>query len=610
MLADYLQCPFADGDDFHPPANIAKMKAGRPLDDEDREEWLYAIHDFVQKKMQKTTLVLACSALKQAYRKKLTADIAEDQIRWVHLQGDYDLILQRMQAREGHFMPSALLRSQFEAYEKPDRGCLISVHQSPEEILQQIIVSMSLQTQFGIVGLGVMGRNLARNFARNGVVLSLFNRFVAEKEEKVAAKAISEFPELHAARAFEDIPAFVQSIGLPRKIFLMVNAGPAVDEVLDLLLPHLSDGDIIMDGGNSHYEDTQRRQQKSGLSGVKFLGVGVSGGESGALNGPAIMAGGDASAYREVAPLLSTIAAKDSSGGACAAYIGPDGAGHFVKMVHNGIEYAEMQLLAELYSALRWDLGHDPGAIANILSEWANSGLRSYLLDITVAILRRKEANGWLLDLISDKAAHKGTGSWASIAASELGTPLTMMTEALFARFMAALRDYRHQLAPLYAADSQDIDLDINALKESYRLARIINHHQGFQMINAASKRYDWSVDMPDLARIWTNGCIIRSDLMQEAVVYLKEKGDLLCCDDVVALIRKQKPFLQNTVAALCKSHRAYPCLMSALASLNGLTTAYSAAHLIQAQRDYFGAHLYERIDDTSGKKYHTEWEI
>jgi len=608
-LATHLGIPYADGDDFHPPANIAKMKAGIPLQDADRADWLSAIHTFAREQLKNSSVVVSCSALKQAYRDRLSAGIPPGTIQWIHLYGDFNLILQRLSARKGHFMPPALLQSQFDIYEKPQEGWLLNVVQSPDQILAQIITTMSNQKQFGIIGLGVMGRNLARNFARNGVTLSLFNRFVAGKEEQVAAKAVAEHPELAQASAFESLPDFVQSLALPRKIFLMVNAGAAVEEVLAQLQPLLSPGDIVMDGGNSHYPDTERRQKKVEAQGVYFLGVGVSGGELGALQGPAIMVGGAEEASRAVTPFLEKIAAHDLTGGACAAYIGPGGAGHFVKMAHNGIEYAEMQLLAEVYSALRWEMGCSPDRVADILSDWASEGLRSYLLEITVDILRHREGEGWLLDMISDKAAHKGTGSWASIAASELGVPLTMMTEALFARFVAARRDERQKLSGSYAgAPPPHISLEWNDLKDAYQLARIMNHHQGFQLIQAASQRYQWQVNMPQLARIWTNGCIIRSELMQAATTYLTETGDLMQNQDVTEWIRNHKISLQKTVGALSFSHLAYPCLMAALAALNGSTTAVSAAHLIQAQRDYFGAHMYERTDDPSGHLYHTQW--
>lgn len=607
LLAAHLAYPFADADAFHPPENISKMSAGIPLTDADRAGWLLALNQYIRQ--QKNGLVLACSALKQSYRNQLAQGVAEDSLHWIHLYGEMDLVRRRMAERKGHFMPESLLVSQFDTWEKPDSGLLIPISQTPEEILRQIISTMALPTQWGLAGLGVMGLNLARNFARRGFALSLYNRHVSGTEEKVAEKAVNQFPELKEAQAFESLPDFVQSLARPRKILLMVNAGAAVDQVFEALIPLLEPGDVIMDGGNSHYEDTQRRQAEAAKHDLFFLGVGVSGGESGALNGPAIMCGGDAQAYAQVAAGLESIAAKDAGGQACAALIGPGGAGHFVKMAHNGIEYAEMQLLAEVYGVLRWDLGYTPDEVAEILTQWAENGLQSYLLEITIAILQRREGSDWLLDKISDKAAHKGTGSWASIAASELGAPLTMMTEALFARFVAALRDHRQVMAAAYTAPQHKVTLDKDDLKQAYQLARWINHQQGFQFIQMAAKQYQWQVNLSELARIWTNGCIIRSELMQLAQEYLSDSPDLLLHPDLKNTVTALWPSLQRTVSALSFSSRAYPCLMSALAALNGSVTAHSAAHLIQAQRDYFGAHLYERVDDPSGKKYHTHWE-
>jgi 6-phosphogluconate dehydrogenase len=607
LLSEHWNIPFADADDFHPPENIAKMRAGIPLTDDDRAGWLHALNAYAIEQLQSGSIVIACSALKNAYRTRLCASIPPHQVRWIHLRGDYDLIRQRMEARGGHFMPAALLQSQFDIYEQPTQGWVFDVKNSLDQIFQRIKIIM--QPTFGVIGLGVMGRNLARNLARHQVPLSLYNRFVAGQEERVAERAVAEFPELATAKPFEDLKAFVASLERPRKVFLMVNAGAPVDEVLEQLWPLLEPGDIVMDGGNSHYEDTRRRQEQSLQKGIHFLGVGVSGGESGALNGPAIMVGGDTDAYAQVAPFLEQIAARDAGTGLCAALVGPQGAGHFVKMTHNGIEYAEMQLLAEVYSVLRWEMGHTPDQVADILSEWMQDGQRSYLLEITINILRRREGNGWLLDVISDKAAHKGTGSWASIAASELGVPVTMMTDALFARFVAALQPYRHELSAIYPPWERPVELSISTLKYAYAFARVINHHQGFMMIQAASKHYGWQISMPEVARIWTNGCIIRSDLMLESVHNLTEYGDLLRSTSVQAQIKRDYPALQDTVAHLSYSRRAYPCLMGALTAFNGLTTHTSSAHLIQAQRDYFGAHLYERTDDQSGQKYHTNWE-
>lgn len=607
--AALLGLAFADGDDFHPPANVAKMRSGQPLDDHDRAGWLAAIHDFVRQKLDSGSgVVVACSALKQIYRDQLSRDFPPEKVRWVHLVGDFDLIRERMQTRQGHFMPPELLRSQFAIWEKPTEGLLLDARETPDDIVSKIKNHMLHKSPLGLVGLGVMGRNLARNFARNGIRLSLYNRFVAGKEERVAARAVANFPELSDAQPFEDMAEFVQSLAQPRHIFLMVEAGAAVDAVLDQMLPLLSPGDVVMDGGNSHYADTERRQRRAEASGVHLLGVGVSGGEEGALNGPAIMVGGSPEAYDRAAVFLGKIAARDFAQQPCLGYFGTGGAGHFVKMVHNGIEYAEMQLLAEAYSALRWELGFSPDQVAEEFEVWGLTELRSYLLGISAHILRRREGEGWLLDSISDKAAHKGTGSWATVAACELGVSASLMTAALFARFTAARKSDREQLAALYPAERVALDISANELKISLQTARIVNHHEGIQLIRAASECFGWQSDLPELARVWSNGCIIRSELLAQAVPALQAEGDLLRSPVFAQQIRQNRPIFQKTMSELSRSTRAYPCFSAALNSLNALSTAVSAGHLIQAQRDYFGAHLYERTDDPSGKKYHTDW--
>jgi 6-phosphogluconate dehydrogenase len=608
-VAQVLGYIFTDADDFHSPANIAKMRSGQPLDDTDRADWLAALSQHVQAHLaQRKSVVVACSALRQKYRNQLATD-QPGQVRWVHLTGSFDLILARIAARKGHYMPPDLLRSQFDAWEQPTEGLTLDIKNKPEALVNTIIQYMSATYEFGLVGLGVMGRSLARNLARRGTQLALYNRHVPGKEERVAAKAVEAYPELGSAAPFEDLEAFVGALRTPRRIFLMVDAGPAVDAVLTQILPLLAPDDIVMDGGNSHFNDTEQRAERAATQGVHYLGVGVSGGESGALNGPAIMVGGTRAAYAQVEPYLSRIAARDVTGQACLGHIGAGGAGHFVKMVHNGIEYAEMQLLAEAYSALRRESGFAPDEVATHFDQWRTTALRSYLLDISAVILRVKEGDHWMIDLISDKTGHKGTGSWATVAACELGVASTLMTTALFARYHAAQRDERIGLAKHYTLPAAPSPrLDPNALRDALQLARIINHYEGFRLIRAASEQFGWQVDLPDLARIWTNGCIIRSELLVQAMPALQAGGDLLLHPDFMEQIKAYRPALQQVVAALTQSGRGYPCLSAALQTLNSLTTEVSSGHMIQAQRDFFGAHTFERVDDASGKKYHHQW--
>ncbi len=469
LFSEKTGIPFFDADDFHPTTNKNKMAAGQALTDADRAGWLKAIHTFLENKKGQP-VIFACSALKEKYRKILSKNL-ENRIVWVFLQGEFETIQQRLEKRKGHFMPPALLVSQFEILEPPKNAIVADIIFTPEKIVQIIMKEISNQPknnltnfpisqfpnqpapEFGLVGLGVMGKSLARNLARHGFKLSLFNRHVPVLEEKVAEKFIQNHPELTDAQGFDNLEKFVQSLPQPRKILIMVNAGAATDAVIENLKPLLSTGDILLDGGNAFFKDTVRRVADLQKSGIEFLGTGVSGGEAGALNGPSIMPGGSKIAFFKTKKYLETIAAKDLRGKPCCSLVGTGGSGHFVKMVHNGIEYAEMQLLAETHFFLQKMHGLDPAAIADIFEKWQNTtSLGSYLLEITIKILRKKSENGWLLDEILDTAGSKGTGSWATSAAAELGQPATLISEALFARHLSALKNERIEVGKLYSS--------------------------------------------------------------------------------------------------------------------------------------------------------------
>lgn len=455
-----------------------------------------------------------------------------------------------------------------------------------------------------------MGKSLARNMANNGINLSLYNRYEKGVEENVANDFIGNFSELKNAKGFEDLTAFVHSLERPRKMLLMVKAGKAIDSILEKIIPHLSEGDIIIDGGNSHYKDTERRITFLKNKKIHFIGSGVSGGEEGALKGPSIMPGGDKEAYQLIAPYLEKIAANDKQGNGCCAYIGSGGSGHFVKMVHNGIEYAEMQLLAELYFILKYGKGKTPDEIADVFEEWKGSHLDSYLLEITIDILRKKENGDWLIDKILDQAGNKGTGSWTTIAAAELGVPITMITGALFARYLSAFKKERINADEKFKLDfyKENIQLNIEELKNAYHIARIVNHHQGVHLISAAAAEYKWDLYLPEIARIWTNGCIIRSVLMEELIGVLQKTDRILTHPYFISFIKNHKDDLTKTVTASIGTGINIPCFSAAVNFLNGYTNVQSSANIIQAQRDYFGAHTYKRNDDPSGKSYHTNW--
>lgn len=465
-----------------------------------------------------------------------------------------------------------------------------------------------MKKQLGLIGLGVMGKSLARNFARNGIKMGLYNRFVAGSEEQVAEKAIANHQELAGASGFEDLGAFVKDLESPRKIFLMVPAGTATDMIIEELIPLLSAEDLIIDGGNAHYKQTEKRSQLLASHGIHFLGTGVSGGEAGALNGPSIMPGGSTEAYEMAKSFLEAIAAVDKNDKACCGYIGKGGAGHFVKMVHNGIEYAEMQFIAELYGIMRFAWGYSPEKIANVFESWLSTPVTGYLLEIAVDILRKKEGEVPMIDLILDKAGNKGTGSWTTIAACELGVPVPTLSAALFARYQSAFKRDRTEASNHYPQQITNTENNEQQLLKAYETARIINHHQGFHLINVASETYDWGISLSEVSRIWTDGCILRSALAEEAVPLLLETSNLLLHPEIIKRTIDGLSALRKMVAESSLSGSAIPCLSSALSYMEIFSKDQSTANMIQALRDYFGAHRFQRKDDPEGPFHHIKW--
>jgi 6-phosphogluconate dehydrogenase len=605
-LSQKTELPFFDADDFHSASNIDKMKAGIPLTDEDRNDWLQQLNTLAKQQQQKKGAIIACSALKEIYRQQLAKDI--EQIYWIYLKGDYELIHQRMEQRPHHYFSASMLQSQFDTLEEPANAFTVTIHQSTDAIVETIVHHFFMRSSFGIIGLGIMGKSLALNFAGKGHSLSLYNRFVAGKEEKVAEQFIASHKALHTAKGFEQIESFVASLAPPRKILLMVNAGKPTDDVLAELKQYLSPGDIVIDGGNAHYKDTERRMNELAANKIHFIGAGISGGEEGALNGASVMVGGDTRAYEIIKPFLEQIAAKDIHGNPCCIYVANGSAGHFVKMVHNAIEYAEMQLISEVYDLLRNGMQQTPDEIATVLETWNKTKLNSYLLEITVDILRTKENADWLVDKILDVASGKGTGSWALQAAAELGTPAGMLSAALFARYLSAEKSIRVQAADLFSPPGKKVQLNMEDLASVYHVARIVNHHQGFQLIQCAAKTYNWQINYSELTRIWTNGCIIRSALMQDLVSVLNETSNMLLHSSIVATVQQNKIPLTTIVTQSLQAGFPIPSLSEALNYINAAATKESAMNIIQAQRDYFGAHTYQRNDDATGKLYHTEW--
>jgi len=467
-----------------------------------------------------------------------------------------------------------------------------------------------MKSELGIIGMGIMGTALSRNLASHGFTLSLYNRHVRGTEENVAAIAISRYDELKNARGFDELKPFIESLNAPRVILIMVTAGQATQESIDQLTPLLEEGDVIIDGGNSRYDDTGRRLTELNAKGIYFLGCGISGGAEGALKGPSIMPGGNMEAYNAANRFLTSIAAKDLNGRPCCNYIGPQGAGHFVKTVHNGIEYAEMQLLAEVYAILRWSLGLTPGQIADVLANWKETEAAGYLLNITINILREKDNDSWVIDKILDSAGTKGTGAWAVQVAAVMGVPAMMITAALHARYLSGQRHIRVHLDDIAKDHSKkDISLSTTDIFNAYQLARVINHHEGFAIIRAASKYFNWNIHLSELSACWTNGCTIRSAMMNHLVSIWEDWNDeLILHPHIKGVIMNGWSSLRR-VNQLSSSETIFtPCLVAASQYISGASLRYPAANLVQAQRDYFGFHGFKRTDDDSGTVHHYPW--
>ena len=462
--------------------------------------------------------------------------------------------------------------------------------------------------QIGVIGLAVMGKNLAFNIESRGYSISVYNRSAAKTDEMMEeAKGKNVVP----AYTLEE---FVNSLETPRKILLMVKAGAATDATIEQLKPLLQKGDIVIDGGNTFYKDTQRRNEELSELGIHFIGTGVSGGEEGALTGPSIMPSGQKEAYELVAPILKDISAK-VDGDACCTYIGPGGAGHYVKMVHNGIEYGDMQLISESYFLLKNLLGLSAEEFHEVFTEWNKGELDSYLIEITADIFKRydEETGKPMVDVILDKAGQKGTGKWTSQSALDLGVPLPIITESVFARYISAIKDERVEASKVLSGPEAKFTGDKKALIESIRKARymskICSYAQGFAQMKAASEENNWNLQYGDIAMIFRGGCIIRAQFLQKIKdAYDREANlnNLLLDPYFKEIAENYQGALREVVSTAVLNGIPVPCLSSALAYFDSYRTETLPANLIQAQRDYFGAHTYERIDKEG--TFHTEW--
>ena len=469
---------------------------------------------------------------------------------------------------------------------------------------------MASQAEIGLIGLGVMGQNLALNIADHGFEIAVYNRTAARTEAFAASDEASGRP-IVACSTLQDLAGALRR---PRAIVLMVQAGAATDEQIEALLPHLAPGDVIVDGGNTRYQDTIRRERALRERGIRLLGTGISGGEEGARHGPSIMAGGEPEAYARVAPILEAIAAQ-VEGRPCCAHLGPDGAGHFVKTMHNGIEYADMQLIAETYALMKDGLGLDHPAMQAAFAAWNDGDLDSFLIEITADILGKRDPDTGapMVEVILDRAGQKGTGGWAVAAALDLGVPAPTIAEAVAARSLSAAKDERvraaAQLSGPAAGGEPAGTLELAVLRDALLAAKIAAYAQGFAVIAAASRENGWGLDLGTIAAIWRGGCIIRArflDWIKDAYGRDPTLANLMLDPHFAAVLAGAQDGLR-TVAALAASRGlASPALGSALAYYDGYRSARLPANLIQAQRDYFGAHTYERVDRDGS--FHSDW--
>ena len=465
------------------------------------------------------------------------------------------------------------------------------------------------RSDIGIVGLGVMGENLALNMERNGFAVAGFD---LDEGKRASFARRTEGKRAGAARSLAELVAGLQA---PRRVLLMVPAGTAVDAVLDELRPLLAAGDVVIDGGNTRYTDTQRRMLALEGSGILYVGAGVSGGEEGALRGPALMPGGDAQAWPLVKPLLQAIAAKADDGQPCCEWMGPEGAGHFVKMVHNGIEYADMQTICEAYWLMQELLGMTPGEMSGVFTQWNQTKLSSYLIGITADILGRTdgETGQPLVDLILDTAEQKGTGKWASQAALDMGVTAPTIADAVFARTVSAMKEERGVAAGILVGPDKRHSGEraefVEKVRRALLAAKICAYAQGFQLLRAAEQEYVWNLPFATIASVWRAGCIIRARLLEDirgAYTRNPDLANLLVDEHFAAVIGRCQQDLREVVATAAQHGVAVPAFMSALAYYDAYRSRRLPANLLQAQRDYFGAHTYQRVDRPG--KFHTRW--
>ncbi|WP_010416288.1 decarboxylating NADP(+)-dependent phosphogluconate dehydrogenase [Anaerophaga thermohalophila] len=470
---------------------------------------------------------------------------------------------------------------------------------------------MKQLSDIGLIGLAVMGENLVLNMESKGFQVSVFNRTTEKVDNFINGRAKGK--NIKGTHSLEEL---VQTLERPRKVMMMIKAGEAVDKLIDNLIPLLEPGDIIIDGGNTHFPDTTRRTKYVESKGLLYIGTGVSGGEEGALHGPSIMPGGSPKAWPEVKPIFQSIAAKVEDGTPCCDWVGENGAGHFVKMVHNGIEYGDMQIINEAYHIMKELLGMSPDEMHEVFKEWNEGPLNSYLIEITRDILAFKDEDGEpLVEKILDTAGQKGTGKWTGISALELGIPLTLIGEAVFSRCLSAIKEERVEASKVLKGPKPEFKGDRKAflkdLHDAVYASKIISYAQGYALMGAAAKEYGWNLNYGGIALMWRGGCIIRSVFLakiKEAFDENPNLTNLLLAPFFKEVIHKAQEGWRRVVAKAIENGVPTPAFASALNYYDGYRHDRLPANLLQAQRDYFGAHTYERIDQPRGKFFHTNW--
>lgn len=468
------------------------------------------------------------------------------------------------------------------------------------------------KADIGLIGLAVMGENLVLNMLNNGYSVAVYNRTTSKVDEFVTGRASGK--KIVGCHSLEQL---CQSLERPRKLMLMVKAGSVVDRCIEDLLPHLEQGDIIIDGGNSHYPDSERRYNRLKELGIHFIGTGVSGGEEGALKGPSIMPGGAAEAWPAVKTIFQAIAAKVEDGSPCCDWVGDGGAGHFVKMVHNGIEYGDMQLICEAYQVMAELAGLKASQLHTVFDNWNRGVLDSYLIEITAEIFSKidDETGKPLVDMILDTAGQKGTGKWTASTALDLGMPVTLIGEAVFARCLSAQKEQRVAASEVFNLErieyQGDKDALVKDLEKALFAAKIVSYAQGFELMRAAADEYKWNLSYGNIALMWRGGCIIRSQFLKkirEAYASNPQLSNLLLDPYFTNSIENCLPSWRRVVATAVSHGVPVPTLSSALCYFDGYRSARLPANLLQAQRDYFGAHTYERLDKPRGEYFHTNW--